>query len=58
MVVELQEFVSAAPGLLPREWIKSDAVFESFALVNRHDANRVLIAFQTQLVLFFCLVRL
>ena len=55
MVVELQEFVSAAPWLLPREWIKSDAVFESFALVNRHDTNRVLVTFQTQLVLFSCL---
>ena len=46
--MKLQKFLCPAPGFLAHKRRKGDAVFESFALVNRNDPHRVFVAFQTQ----------
>src|SRR4051812_35314549 len=49
-VVKKEFLLCTGFGFRPKERTKKDRVFESFALMNSYNLNRVLIAFESQLV--------
>src|ERR1700722_16589913 len=52
ILVKDDALVPAGVRITPAKRTKDDRIFETFALVDRHDANGLFIAFQPLLVLF------